>query len=133
MTEKNNLRVLIPSIVIIIFCMAFVGYTLSSVHDSVFNSMNTNNVTANCDIAGYILSKNANQNPYGVSDDLKSTANNAWTKYKCGSLLLEDTFGNSCYGDVGFTYYKVRGDGVGLFYCSNIDKSRIDQNMEINK
>lgn len=128
--KKQSWKVLIPSIICIAFGIGFSVYVLTSVSSNEYESMNSKNVTANCDISGYVLSKNADKNPYGVPSDIKANAEKAWSKYNCQGLVLGDTFGNNCYGSVGFTYYSMRQDGVGLFYCSNIDKSLIDLKVQ---
>ena len=137
MTKESHGKIpwksILPTLIIAIGMLGFAIYTLNDLHNQSYNSVNSKNVTANCDISGYVLAKDVNKTPYGIPDDLKINANQAWSKYNCQGVLLGDTFGNNCYGSIGFTYYGLRQDGVGLFYCSNIEKSIIDQKVQAEK
>lgn len=136
--EKGSHRSLILAVVCMAGMLGFSIYILTQLSSSVDTEMTGSNYTHNCiEASGLIYSEKTgipmkpSQIPFegGIVDK----AQKAWVADSCNTVMLTDTFGNQCLGNVGLAFYGYDKDANGQWYCSNIDKSIIKQKIQTEK
>ena len=127
---KDNLQIII-GISLTVGILGFSVYIWTQINSSRDDMFTSDNATSVCILSAEVLStKNSELSTTAQITGFLPDAQKAWTKSSCDTVLLTDDFGNTCYGTTGFKYNGLDKNGMGIFSCSNIPQSIIDQKIQ---
>ena len=133
---KENIGMII-GIGLTIGVLGFGVYICTQINSSRDDMFTSDNATSVCNLSAEVLStKNTVLQTQAEFSGFLPDAEKAWSKSSCDTVLLTDNFGNTCLGSTGFKYNGLDKNGMGIFSCSNISQSIIDQKIKseaINK